>query len=112
MAKIYNSKDKKMVHTFAKNTEKYYDELLMKLYPSTHLREIYGYRTVKQPKYLYVTLPVIEKHLDIDSDFEGYLLTFRKVKLFRIGTEKVKMPICKKIKKGGKISFSRYSELK
>ncbi len=74
------------------------------------LGEVVGYRKVKRPKYLWVTLPQIEKHYDTEyNEFEGYLLTFRRVRLFRIGTKMVSEPIYKK-KTGSTIRFVRYGD--
>lgn len=75
-----------------------------------------GYKDVKYPKYLHIYLPTISKHFDTDydgeySDFDGYLLSLKKVKLFRIGTEIIKEPIYKK-QTGKKITFKRYGDIK
>jgi len=102
---------------------KFYDEMLMQQLSSTNLLhehlfgKIIGYKKVKKPVYLTIKVPHIEKDYDNDieygtGEFRGLLISFREVKLFRIGTKIVEKPIYKKIKTGQVIKFSRYSELK
>jgi len=91
----------------------FYDKMLLDAYTNTNLLlgEVVGYRNVKRPKYLEISLPHIEKHYDYDyGEDDGYLLTFRRVRLFRIGTETVSEPIYKK-RKGSFIRFPRYNKI-
>lgn len=74
--------------------------------------KIVGYRKVRVPKYLEMTVPVLEKHYDDGGDFEGLLVTTRTVRICRIGTKIEKEPIYEKPKKkGGVTKFRRYSNL-
>lgn len=102
---------------------KFYDEMLMQQLSSTNLLhehlfgKIIGYKKVKEPVYLTIKVPRIEKDYDNDieygtGEFRGLLISFREVKLFRIGTKIVEEPIYKKIKTGKTIKFARYSDLK
>lgn len=75
--------------------------------------KITGYKTVKAPRYLTIKIPDISKQYDDDSEygtgeFEGFLISFKEIKLFRIGTKTEKQPIRKK-PKGQTVSFSRYN---
>ena len=79
--------------------------------------KIVGYRKVRVPVYLEVTVPVIERHYSDDDDYgsgeyEGLLISTRKIRLFRIGTKIEKEPIYEKPKgKGSTMKFKRYSSL-
>ena len=106
-----------------KTISKFYDEMLMQQLSSTTLLhehlfgKIIGYKKVKEPVYLTIKIPKIEKDYDNDyeygtGEFRGLLISFREVKLFRIGTKIIEEPIYKKVKTGQTIKFARYSDLK
>lgn len=96
----------------------YYDSLLLNQMQGSPLEDslfgkIIGYKNIKVPKYLTIKIPVIEKDYDFDSEygdgsFRGYLISFREIKLFRIGTKIERMPIRRKAT-GKSISWRRYN---
>ena len=78
--------------------------------------KIVGYRDIKVPVYLRIKVPVIVKHYCEDSEygqseFMGWLISFREVSLFRIGTKIEKEPIRKESNIGGTINFVRNKPL-
>mgnify|MGYP001563295896 CR=1 FL=1 len=100
---------------------KYYDEMLLDIFAGNNLAEtfvgkIIGYRKTKVPIYLTIPIPRITRDYDNDSEygtgeFRGFLISFEKVNLFRIGTKTEKQAIYRK-QKGKTISFKRYGESK
>lgn len=80
------------------------------------LGKIVGYRNVKVKDHLCLPIPWVEKHYDSDEDgeeswFVGYLLTIKWIKtpiVWRIRKEKTAI---RRIPKGQKITFARYSKL-
>lgn len=73
-----------------------------------------GYKSVKIPKYFKIKIPKIEwNHYhsdDYGSMYEGILIYFESVELFKIGYTIVKKPIYKK-SKGSTIKFNRYGNV-
>ncbi len=99
----------------------YYDEMLLATFAGNNLAEtfvgkIVGYRKTEVPVYL--TIPILKITRDYDNDseygtgeFRGFLISFEKVNLFRIGTKIEKQAIYRK-QKGKTIFFKRYGESK
>ncbi len=98
-------------------SKKYLELASTNFFPSHILGEIIGYRKVKVPTYLTIKVPMVEKHYDSDYDYEddefrGWLISFKEVKLFKIGHKIEEVPIYKKRKPGSvTIKFKRYSKL-
>jgi len=99
------------------NVTDFYNKKFMEVvsYHMDHLffGKVVGYKDVRVPRYLMVPVPVIERHYDYSDmgvDFEGILLSFRWVRLFRIGTKVIKEPVYRK-PKSQLIKFRRYSNL-
>lgn len=114
-----------LIEEYSKNASNilanYYDKALLdSITGSTSLEDslfgkVIGYKKVKVPKYLIIKIPIIEKDYNNDSEygdgsFRGYLISFREVKLFRIGTTIESKPIRKKVT-GKTIKWKRYSNL-
>ena len=75
------------------------------------LGELKGYRKKRVTKYLYISVPTIEKSYDDDCESEGWLLSIKRINThIPIGKEIIEVPIYKK-PKGHVIKFSRYSDL-
>lgn len=80
--------------------------------------KVIGYRWKKEPRYLYLPIPVIEKHYDSDyeygsGEFEGLLISVVWKRLFRIGSKRVKVPIySKKQTTGESINIPKIESLK
>lgn len=113
-----------LVEEYSKNAgnimANYYDSILLNQMRTSPLEDslfgkVIGYKKVKVPKYLIIKLPIIEKDYNTDSEygdgsFRGYLISFREVKLFRIGTTIEKQPIRRKIT-GKTVKWKRYGDL-
>src|SRR3990167_4956034 len=106
----------------AKRLANFYDRTLLERASTNFFSlcgKIVGYRKVKVPVYLEVTVPVIERHYSDGDDYgesggeyEGLLISTKKIRLFRIGTKIEKEPIYEKPKgKGPTLKFKRYSSL-
>lgn len=92
----------------------YYDEILLNtlLEGTTY----YKWKNERVTKYLTISIPIIKKHICTDEDGEiyetGFLITFKQIKLLKIGSQIIKTPYIPKRKTTGKaISFKRYSDL-
>lgn len=109
----------KLAQERAKAIGDFYDKALLDNL-KTHFPFFAGakYRKQRVPIYLKIKIPVLEKHScgydydDYPVSKNGYFLTFRKIKLFKIGSriEKVEYYPKKKIP-GGTSKFRRYSQL-
>jgi hypothetical protein len=97
----------------------YYDKMILDQASKSFLLGFSGkYRNKRVPKYLWITVPVVERHYCNDEDggynslSSGWLVSTRRIRLFKIGTEVIQVPIRKKLpKKGATIKFRRYGEL-
>lgn len=74
------------------------------------------YRNKKVTKYLYIPIPTIEKHYDSDEysvgEFDGIIIYYKWINThIPIGTERIKVPVYKKMK-GQTIKWGRYGGLK
>ena len=118
MKKNKTIKTDPIVKKLGKEMAAYYDKVLLNSflgmsYPP--LGEIIGYKNIKVPVYFRIYIPVVEKHYDTDfeygtGEFEGWLLSFREINLFKIGNKIKKQPIYRKEEKKTVI-FKRYKRL-
>ncbi len=98
---------------YAKAYANFYDEnLLRMLEAGCSLFYTGKFRKKRVPRYLRIRIPVIERHYCYEDEESGLLITTREIKLFRIGTEVIEVPVRRKFKKVEKIRFRRYSKLK
>jgi len=75
------------------------------------LGDLIGYKKVKAPRYFKIIIPTISRYYDEDfCQFVGYLIRFKEIRLFKIGTEIVEVPVYKK-REGKAIKFRRYSPI-
>lgn len=104
--------NEELIDNIARTTGKYFDKKIMEALTYSPLGEtIVGYRKIKEPVFLKIKIPVIAKDYDIEfGDFRGYLISFKEVNLFKIGSKMVEKPIYKKTKPKV-IKFKRYSPL-
>ena len=84
----------------------FYDTTLIKMM-SRNLFYTGKLRNKRVPKYLKIRIPVIRRHFCEDSCDSGFFITTKKITLFKIGTEVIKVPVLRK----GKIRFRRHSSL-
>ena len=116
-----NKSIRKVADELGNTLASFYDKQLLDAATSTSIYErwmpkIVGYRMVRVPRYLEITIPVIEKHYCSDEYgeeryLEGLLLTFKTIRVCRIGTKVEKQPIYKSDKrKGSPINFKRYGD--
>ena len=103
LGRVYNQMAMNMLTSWGKTDELFNGEII-------------GYRKVKVPRYFRIKIPVISKAYDDDSEygtgeFEGWLISFKEISLFRIGTDIEKRPIRKKLK-DQVITWKRYEPLK
>lgn len=112
---------KKLIEYMESTLGNYYDRTMMNVVLNQnsffHFGKIIGYKNVKEPIYFTIKVPIIEKHYNYDEcgDYEeedGFLITTKEIKLFKIGTKIVKKPIYEERKDRGMIKFRRYSPLK
>jgi hypothetical protein len=98
---------------------KFYDSVLLDalLAPSPFLGEP-RYRKERVPVYLKIKVPVIHKHTcyndyeEYDDEPIGWLISFKEVKLFKIGSKIEEVPYWPKRKTTGEtIKFKRYEPL-
>lgn len=105
----------------ANNLAKFYDKSLMDMLTKDSIfsewTKIKGYRKVRVPRYLEITIPWIKRYFDHDdtyihSDEDGWLLFTKKIRICQIGTKTEKRPIYFKPKsKGSVIKFKKYGSL-
>jgi hypothetical protein len=96
----------------ADSVASFYDKKLLEILegPCSFTPKIIRYKKVKVPRYLEITIPVIKKHYSDDWwEYEGLLLTTKRIRICRIGTKTEREPIYKK--RTGTIVFKRYSKL-
>lgn len=106
---------KEVAERLGEATANYFDRMAMDMLMLPSLLFSGKYRNQRVPKYLRIRIPVIERHYcyndDGDSGGSGLLLTTREIRLFKIGTEIIKVPVMRNFKKGETITFKRYSTL-
>lgn len=90
----------KTANRMAKTCANFYDKALVdRLMAGTSLFYSGKFRNKRVPKYLWLTIPVIERHFDYEyGDYEGLIITTRKIRLFKIGTKVIKVPVWRKFK--------------
>ena len=118
MKKNKTIKIDKIVEKLGKEMATFYDKALLDNLSKPlfyNLGKIIGYKNIKVPVYLNIYIPVVEKHYDTDSEygtgeFEGWLLSFREIKLFKIWNKIEKQPIYRK-EEGKTVFFKRYKRL-
>lgn len=102
-----------LVDQLRETMSKYYDSVFI----NSALQSLSGvkYRKTRVPTYLTIKVPSIKRHVcSYDGDAEsygGWILTFREIKLFKIGSHIEEVPCYKKPKKGQTIKFKRYAPL-
>lgn len=96
----------------------YYDSMLMSTLLDNHFIGEPKYRKERVPIYLKIKVPVIHKHTcssdydDYDEEPSGWLISFREVKLFKIGSKIEEVPYWPKRKPTGQtVTFKRYTPL-
>lgn len=104
---------KESVERHAKAAGDYYDRAMLKMFKSGMSLFYTGkFRNKRVPRYLRIKIPVIDRHYCYEDGESGWLITTKEIKLFRIGTEVVKVPVMRKFKKGETMKFRRHSTLK
>jgi hypothetical protein len=118
MKKYKKIKIDRIAKKLGKEIATFYDKVLLDNLSSSlsyDFGKIIGYKNIRVPVYFKIYIPVVEKHYDTDSEygsgeFEGWLISFREIKLFKIWNKIEKQPIYRK-EKGKTVSFTRYKEL-
>ncbi|MCK9578812.1 hypothetical protein M0R01_05015 [bacterium] len=115
MAKIEDGL-KEISDSIGEQMSRYYDRQLMDVLYGSNLIYSEKFRNKKVLKYLYITIPTIEKHSCYDDDGydygHGWLITTKRIRLFPIGIKIIKEPVLRKFpKKGITIKFRRYDKL-
>ena len=84
-----------------KTLANFYDKMLLDSFMQSGLAGDFGlikYRKQRVPIYLTIKIPIFEKHYcydnydDDDSGSAGYLMNFKAIKLFKIGSRIEKVP--------------------
>lgn len=105
-----------MADDLGKIVGNFYDNAMVEMLKGASLFYTGKFRKKRVPKYLWITVPTIEYHIcdwgECGCSVSGLLISTKRIKLFKIGTEVIEVPVRRKFKKGEKITFRRYGNLK